>query len=152
MYLAELNIAFPKLERDDPKFAFFFDNIDKINNLASRMDGFVWRYGEDGKDLPPDQTPWPNAVVNMSVWENPKGLEHFVWNTVHKNIYDRKEEWFEAIESHFFAMWWVEEGHVPTLDEAKIRLDRLNEEGNSEFAFGWSHLPNVKLWQQQRCG
>jgi hypothetical protein len=50
-----------------------------------------------------------------------------------------------------FAMWWVDEGHQPTLQEAKERLEHMDVCGGSDFAFGWSHLPHVKLWQQARC-
>ena len=87
----------------------------------------------------------------MSVWETPEQLEHFVWNTVHKKIYNQKADWFKIMDSHHLVMWWVNEGHQPSLEEAKERLDHLNAKGDSEAAFGWSHLPHVKLWEQQRC-
>jgi hypothetical protein len=48
-------------------------------------------------------------------------------------------------------MWHVEEGQRPTLEEAKVRLDHLDLNGNSDYAFNWSHLPHIKLWQSQRC-
>ena len=60
-------------------------------------------------------------------------------------------EWFALMEKQHFVMWWVDEGHQPTLDEAKARLDHLDRHGDGDFAFGWSHLPHVKLWQQARC-
>ncbi len=93
----------------------------------------------------------PDTLLTLSVWETPQQLEHFVWNTVHKQIYNRKADWFKQMKSHHLVMWWVEEGHKPSLEEAKERLDHLNSKGDSELAFGWSHLPQVKLWQQQRC-
>ena len=37
-------------------------------------------------------------------------------------------------------------------DEAKERLDHLGAHGDTEFAFGWSHLLHIKLWQAKRCG
>ena len=49
-------------------------------------------------------------------------------------------------------MWWVEEGHRPTLHEAKERLDHLTAHGHSDHAFGWEHLPHVKAWREKRCG
>lgn len=149
MHLAELNIAAPKFPLDDPRIADFVDNIDRINALAAKMPGFVWMHKDDSGHATP--TPWPDAVVNMSVWETPRQLEHFVWNTVHKRIYQRKAEWFDAMASHHFVMWWVPDGHRPTLDEAKERLDHLNAHGNTDHAFDWAHLPHVKLWQSQRC-
>lgn len=153
MHLAEINIAVPKVELDDPRIADFMDNLDRINGLAQKMPGFVWMMKDESGNATEIETPWPgNLIANMSVWETPEHLEQFVWNTVHKRFYNRKGEWFEAMKSHHFAMWWVEEGHEPTLWEAKERLDHLEKHGDSDTAFGWSHLPHVKLWQQQRCG
>ncbi|MGL4489921.1 MAG: DUF3291 domain-containing protein, partial [Rhizobiaceae bacterium] len=73
-------------------------------------------------------------------------------NTVHKQIYAKRAEWFSAMKMEGFVMWPVDEGHIPSLDEAKARLEYLNTHGNSDHAFGWGHLPRVKLWQQAKCG
>ena len=67
-------------------------------------------------------------------------LERFVWATVHKQFYNRKTEWFEKRRSRISCMWPVEDGHIPDLDEAMARLDYLSEHGDSDHAFGWSHL------------
>ena len=152
MHLAQLNIAKPKYANDDARFAEFMDNLERINGLGESMPGFVWIHKDDtghAMDMP---TPWPDAAANLTVWETPEHFEHFVWNTVHKQFYNKKANWFKEMSSNHFVMWWVEEGHLPTLEEAKERLDHLDKHGNSDFAFGWSHLPHVKLWQQQRCG
>ena len=50
-----------------------------------------------------------------------------------------------------FVMWWVPEGHRPTLDEALARLDHLQKNGESDHAFGWSHLKEARLWQHNGC-
>ncbi len=153
MYLAQLNIAASRFDLDDPRMADFVANLDRINAAAEAMPGFIWRFKDDSGTSVDAETPWDdNVIVNMGVWETPEHLEQFTWNTVHKRFYSRKTEWFEAMKSHHFVMWWVEEGHEPTLEEAKARLDHLDQHGNSDHAFGWSHLPQVKLWQQQRCG
>ena len=153
MHLAEFNIAYPKFPLEHPRMADFVSNLDRINCLAEKMPGFVWRLKDESGNSTEMETPFePDAIVNMSVWETPEQLEHFVWNTVHKQIYNRKQEWFSVMDSHHFVMWWVDDGHEPTLEEAKERLEHLNENGNSDHAFDWSHLPHVKLWQEQRCG
>ena len=153
MHLAEFNLSVWKIDPDsDPVSRGFLDNIGKVNALAERSPGFVWRLKDENRDAE-GRTPLggPETLVTLSVWESPEHLEHFVWNTVHKQIYRRKGDWFKQLENHHLVMWWVEEGHRPTLDEAKERLDRLDACGDSDHAFGWSHLPHVKLWQQQRC-
>jgi len=90
-------------------------------------------------------------ILNTIVWRDAADLEHLVWNTVHKRFYSQREKWFSVMKMEHFVMWWVDEGHRPALNEANARLDRHNELGNSDHAFGWSHLPQVKLWQQARC-
>jgi hypothetical protein len=155
MHLAELNIGRLKYEIGDPRIAEFVDNLGRINAMAERMPGFVWRLVGDGSnDGALEMRPFddPMMAVNMSVWETVEQLEQFVWNTVHKRFYARKAEWFELMSAHHFCMWFVEEGHIPTVDEAKARLDHLQAHGNSDYAFDWSHLEHVKLWQAQRCG
>ena len=152
MQLAELNIAVPKYDLDDPRIADFTTNIERINSLAGTMDGFVWMHKDETGHAMHLPSPWPDAIVNMSVWQGAAQLEHFVWNTVHKQFYNRKHEWFSTMKSHHFVMWWVEDGHKPTLNEAKERLDYLDAHGNTDHAFDWAHLPHVKLWQKQRCG
>ncbi len=152
MHLAELNIAFPAHPLDDPRMADFMDNLARINTLGTTMPGFVWLHQDDSGHAMHVPTPWPDAAANMTVWETAEQLEHFVWNTVHKQFYNRRLEWFSLMKSHHFVMWRVAEGHQPTLLEAKERLEHLDANGNTDFAFGWSHLPHVKLWQEQRCG
>ncbi len=49
------------------------------------------------------------------------------------------------------VLWWVPAGHHPTLEEALARLDHLNQHGNSDHAFGWSWLPQAKLWRARNC-
>ena len=87
----------------------------------------------------------PQFVSNLTVWNSVETLENFVWNTVHKTFYDRREIWFEALETQNFVMWHVEDGHQPTLEEAKARLDHLNEYGDSDHAFGWSYAAGKAL-------
>ena len=153
MQLAQLNIAQWKVDPAGPAGLKFVALLDTVNNAAERMPGFVWRYAEADAADPSTAGPFDDGtmIVNMSVWDTPAHLEDFVWNTVHKRVYARKDEWFAALGSQHFVMWWVEDGHVPTLEEAKARLDHLNEHGDSDHAFGWSHLPHIKLWQQARC-
>ena len=154
MHLAELNIAEWKVPEDSPQAQPFLRAIDAVNSVADRSPGFVWRLKDETGNAIRTDHPWSDrkVIVNMSVWEDPGALEHYVWNTVHRAIYRRKAEWFTTMKMAAFVMWWVEPGHIPTLDEAKARLDHLNEHGNTDTAFGWDHLDHVKLWQTQKCG
>lgn len=50
-----------------------------------------------------------------------------------------------------FVMWWVPEGHRPSLDEALERLAHLERDGDSDHAFGWRWLKEAQLWRTRAC-
>jgi hypothetical protein len=152
MYLAELNLARLIQPLDHPDSADFANNLDRINVLADRMPGFVWRFqDESGNATSVQAFDDPMVIVNMSVWETPEALERFVWGTIHRKFYERRDEWFQKMSSHHFVMWWVEEGHQPDLAEAKAKLEHLRAHGPSEEAFGWADLASARLWERSRC-
>lgn len=152
MHLAQLNIARQRFDIEDPRMRGFVANLDRVNAIAERSPGFVWRLvgeGNNATDIShPDAV---DAIINMSVWENAEALEHFVWNTVHKQIYSLKHRWFDPMAEAHFVMWYVPEGHEPTLDEAFARLDQLRRNGTSDQAFGWDGLPHLKRWMEEHC-
>jgi heme-degrading monooxygenase HmoA len=151
-HLAQLNIARLRHDLEDPKVAGFVDNLDRVNAVAERSDGFVWRLKDESGNATGIQAfKDPRMIVNLTVWESPEQLEKFVWQTVHKKVYQRKHEWMEVLDGMYFAMWWVEPGHAPGVAEAFERLDYLNEHGPSDYAFGWESLPQVQMWKEARC-
>jgi hypothetical protein len=132
--------------------AEFMGALDAVNALAERSPGFVWRLKDDSNNatnilVSAD----PTFLINMSVWETPEQLQHFVWNTVHKRIYQKKGNWFTPMRTPHFVMWWIAAGHIPTSAEALERLDHLTRHGSSEHAFGWESLPSVERVMSQRC-
>ncbi|MBX2805064.1 MAG: DUF3291 domain-containing protein [Hyphomicrobiales bacterium] len=151
-HLAQINIGRLLYPEGDERVAGFFANIDRINAAAERMPGFVWRLKDERGDATSiDPYGDPMIVVNMSVWQDVESLERFVWQTVHANIYRRKAGWFEAMSKPHFAMWWIEAGAMPTAQEGVERLDHLQQNGASEFAFGWESVASAKLWREQLC-
>jgi hypothetical protein len=155
MHLAELNIGRLLAPTGDPRVADFMNALDKVNGLGKRMPGFVWMMegsGEPGTgntDVKLDGD--PQFVSNLTVWEDAATLENFVWNTVHRQFYQRRAEWFEVLGKMHFVMWWVPKGHRPTLDEARDRLAHLEKHGDTEHAFGWTYLKEAQLWQTHSC-
>ena len=152
MHLAELNIGRLVAPTDDPRVAEFMNNLDKINGLGKRMPGFVWMMegsGEPGTGNTETKIDGdPQFVTNLTVWEDLPSLETFVFKTLHAKFMDRKAEWFEVLTQQHFVMWWVEEGHRPTLDEALERLDYRKQHGDTQDAFGWDWIRS----QQQAVG
>lgn len=143
MHLAELNIGRLLAPTDDPRVAEFMTNLDRINGMGKRMPGFVWM--SEGDDPSAGNTDNhigddPQLVFNLTVWEDLASLETFVYRTLHAKFMDRKAEWFEVLDQQHFVMWWVDEGHRPSRDEALARLEDLRQNGPSERAFGWDDI------------
>lgn len=150
--LAQLNIAEALDDMNSQRLVDFVSAIDRVNTVASRSPGFIWRWDENPEDhIDTRKVKDPRQIINMSVWETAEALEHFVWNTIHKKVYQKKAKWFDVPKQAHFVMWWIESGHKPTLDEALNRLELLRKNGPSEEAFGWESLPNIQLWKSQRC-
>jgi len=152
-HLAELNIGRIRYPLDDPRMADFVNNLDLVNGLAERSQGFVWRLkDENGSATSIRVFDDPLIIVNVSLWENAESLERYVWQTVHKRFYGRRHEWFDKFEGPYFVMWWVPAGHRPSIQEAIERLDHLKHHGPTDQAFGWESLPSAQLWKSARCG
>jgi Domain of unknown function (DUF3291) len=145
MHLAELNIGKFKYSTSDPRMADFMNNLDRVNALAERSKGFVWRLKGDNNNAT-EMRVGDDMAVNLSVWE-----EHYVFNTVHVQFYKRKQEWFDLMEKPHMVFWNVEEGHQPTLDEAYARLQHYEMNGSSDFAFGWADVMDVERMRSLRC-
>ena len=154
-YLAELNIGRLRSPTDDPRVAEFMGALDRVNGMGKRMPGYVWMMegsGEPGTGNTAAKLDGdPQFVSNLTVWENIAGLENFVWNTVHRAFYERRAEWFEVLGKMHFVMWWMPVGHKPTLDEALAKLALKQKNGDSDEAFGWSHLKDAQAWKTYGC-
>jgi Domain of unknown function (DUF3291) len=141
MHLAQLNIARMLAPADDPIMADFFANVPRINALAEAHKGFVWRLKDEEQDNATSLRPFDDdmLIVNMSVWETPEDLKVYAYQTAHAEIMRRRREWFERMEA-YMVLWWIPEGHIPTLEEAKEKLAYLKVNGESEHAFTFKSL------------
>jgi len=150
MHLAQLNVGYFRYPTDHPEMAEFMDNLDRVNELAERSPGFVWRLMGDNNNATEFRI-GDDMAVNLSVWENPRTLEDFVFKTVHARFYRKRENWFKKMDKPHMVFWWVEEGHRPDLDEAYRRLEHYTKNGPSEHAFGWAEVMDIERWRSQRC-
>ena len=135
-HLAQINISRLKYPVDHPQIAEFVDNLDYINRLAEKSPGFIWRL-KDASGNATDINPFsdPMIIINMSVWENVASLKAFAFYTEHIQFMRKRNQWFEKLNGPNMAMWWIEPRHVPTVEEAKMRLQLLEESGDSPQAF-----------------
>lgn len=135
-HLAQLNIARFRLPQEHPDNKEFIDNLDRVNAIAEMQDGFIWRFTGEGNDAMDIQAfDDVNIASNMSLWSSLESLGAFVYrNKDHREIMRRRSEWFNKIDFHL-VLWWVPIGHLPTLEEAKLKLELLSTEGPSPKAF-----------------
>jgi heme-degrading monooxygenase HmoA len=135
-HLAQINIARARAPLDDPLLADFIAALDEINALADGSPGFVWRLQTEAGDAtalrPFDDE---RIIVNLSVWESLEDLKTFTYRGAHADVMRRRSEWFEKFEGFYLALWWINAGHLPTVEEAQERLEYLNQHGASERAF-----------------
>lgn len=138
MKLAELNVGYALYPLEDPRMAGFMDNLARINALAERSPGYIWRLQSDSGNATDLEVPGDaQMIANMSVWEDVASLGNYVFNTIHARFYEQRPTWFENMTGHHFVMWWIEDDHTPTLDEAMSRLAHLQTHGSGDHAFGW---------------
>jgi hypothetical protein len=137
--LAQLNIAKMIFDPDGPEMQDFNDALDPVNALGEASRGFVWRLKSD-EEIPKEDLIFddPSWIVNLTVWKNLDSLMAFVRSDLHLSIMKRRREWFSAISEATMVLWWVPEGHIPTVAEAQERLEALRKNGPSEYAFGFS--------------
>ena len=152
MHIAQLNLGKFKYPTSDMRMADFMNNLDRINALADRAVGFIWRLKSDGSNNATDlRVSEDEYAVNMSVWTDAKSLENYVFKTAHAQIYRRKAEWFDLMEKPHMVFWNVAIGHIPSLTEAMDRLQDLQTNGPSESAFGWAEVMDTERMRSLRC-
>lgn len=137
MHLAQLNISrmfAPSI--DHPLMADFVAQLDAVNALAEASDGFIWRLKGDGGNAT-DIRGFDDEriIVNMSVWESAEALQAFVFRSMHTDVMRDRRKWFEKPAELTTVLWWIPVGHRPTLDEAKQKLQQLNQDGSGPNAF-----------------
>ncbi len=162
MQLAQVNIGRLRAPADSPQIAEFAAALDRINGLADRAAGFVWRHSaaghlgagaidtaghlgagaidtaghlRAGAVTPVDSGADPLLIVNLSVWTDYPHLHDFTYRTAHMHYLRRRLEWFERLEPPVTALWWVPDGERPGPGQAMARLHVLRRYGPTPQAF-----------------
>jgi len=143
-HLAQLNIAKARAEMTDEVMSGFVSRLDEINELADRSAGFVWRLQSDDGDATSIRVfDDPLLLVNMSVWEDLESLKNYVYRTAHVDLIRDRDAWFHKVQSSHQVLWWIPGGHLPSLEEAREKLELLDVQGPTEAAFTFAkpHMP-----------
>lgn len=137
MHLAQVNIAKRLAPMDDPIMQGFVNNLDNINAIADKSEGFIWRLKDEDKDLVASVFEDNTLIINMSVWEDLESLFKFTYQSGHIAVFKRKKEWFSKLKMMHMAFWYIPVGYEPTFQDAKNRLDYLNTHGETPYAFSF---------------
>ncbi len=136
-HLAQINIA--KMIGDtitDPVMEKFVAQLDEVNALAEASSGFVWRLKDEGNNATSFNPYNDNRIiVNMSVWESLDHLIKYVYHGRHAEVLRSRRDWFVNFGKPFTAMWYIQAGKIPSVDEAIERLQSLQDHGPTPFAF-----------------
>lgn len=141
MYLAQVNVARALGPMDGAVMAEFVRALDPMNLLAERSPGFIWRLQDDGGNATALRVFDDGQIlINLSVWRSVEALRDYTYQSGHAHYVKRRKEWFSAFGRPHYALWWVEEGHEPTPEEARQRLDLLHDAGPTAEAFTFTHV------------
>ncbi len=142
-HVAHFNWATLLDDVGSPGVAGFVDAIGRVNALAERSDGFIWRSGDENVAAQAINWPLfddPRTIASFSVWETPEALRSFVYRTVHGAFYRRKAEWFVPGSGVNYVLWWVPVGTVPGFEDARRRVETIAQHGPTEHAFDFTWL------------
>ncbi len=135
-HLSQVNISRMIAPLSSPIMAEFVAQLNSINKLADESPGFIWRLKtEEGNATNIRVYDDELILFNLSVWESMDALKQFVYRSQHGKVMRNREKWFHKYEGINMALWWIPIGHIPTVDEAKKRLQYLNDYGESAYAF-----------------
>jgi hypothetical protein len=136
-HLAQINIGRLVAPLDDPRIASFLAQLDPVNALADSSPGFVWRLQSDaGNATEFTYNDDPLVIVNMSVWESLEALQSFVYGAQqHVAVFRERRKWFEKMTLPHYCLWWVPAGHIPSIAEARERLEHYQKHGPTPHAF-----------------
>lgn len=142
-HLVQANLAVELAPLDSPQLRPFMDALVDVNARADAAPGFVWRLQTEAGDATALRIFDGTLMVNMSVWESMDDLRAFVYrDPAHLAIMRRRREFFEQIKP-VNVLWWVPEGHRPTLAELEERYAHLRDHGPTPFAFGFQGAPDL---------
>jgi len=146
-HLAHANVAWMHGKINEPVMSGLASRIDEISRLAEESRGFVWR-------IPDSETSFTHLEVfredfpgfdparfffNMSVWENLEDLREYTLFSAHAEMIYERRQWLDSIAGANVALWWIPEGHRPTIAESVERLRNVRKFGPTSYAFTLRH-------------
>lgn len=140
-HIAQINIARMRAPLDDPVMSDFVAQLEEVNAHADESPGFVWRLADDSGGAATDIRPFNDdrILINMSVWETIEALREFTYRGRHSGLLKDRRKWFEE-GSTGIALWWIAAGALPSVEDAKRKLELLKANGPTAEAFTFKDL------------
>lgn len=134
--LAQINIARLVAPIDDPKIAASSPNWTPSTpwrRPRPASSGGCNPLAGNATDIAYNDDPF--VIVNMSVWQSVESLRDYVYNSGHVAVFRDRAMWFEKMSLPNYCLWWVPEGHVPTVAEGRERLEHYQTHGATPRSF-----------------
>jgi hypothetical protein len=149
LHIAQLNIGVLTHPRGAAEVAEFVNNVPRVNQLAERSEGFVWRCVDEQAAITAEGINFfdgdPRATFTLSVWETLSQFQAFVRRTIHGGFLRRRENWFVPLGVKTYVIWRIAAGHIPSLGEGLARLELIRKNGATEDAFDFEYIEQRKL-------
>jgi hypothetical protein len=126
--LAQANLSLLRHPPTAPEVAEYATAIERINALADRAPGFVWR-----SRVPVSED--ERLILNLSVWTSYLPLHEYTYRSAHGGFVRRRHRWFDRVQQPSTVLWWVPAGSRPTAGDGLARLRHLQRYGPSAKAF-----------------
>ncbi|HKQ70356.1 MAG TPA: DUF3291 domain-containing protein [Polyangiaceae bacterium] len=135
-----MSISLARVPMGHPEMQSFVSQLSHVNGLADCAPGFVWRLTtEEGNSTGVRGFENPLIYLNMSLWESIDALFDFVYKSPHVVPFRDRRQWFEPMDGPATVLWWVPQGHLPTVREGRERLELLARVGPTVDGFDFRH-------------
>ena len=140
-HISQANIALGRALLNDPIMQDFVNQLEYINSVADKSQGFIWRLQtEDGDATSAEVLDNPLIIFNMSVWESIENLYDYVYHSDHLSPLKSRKEWFEKMNRPHSVLWWIPAGSIPDIADGEHRLNLIHDKGPSPEAFTFTQL------------
>ena len=122
---------------ESPTTRAYYELGAEIFDVAAATDGFVAGRAPFGDPVPKvfDPTRHLVGMSTLTVWRDLESAFAFAYSGTHVAAFRRRGEWFVKRDWSAYVAWWVEDGDLPTAEEAIGRFEHLHANGSTPHAF-----------------
>lgn len=133
--LTHANIALAKYPFDSPQMASFFEQVERINQIAYNTEGFIDEPALIDKGSLFSE---PN-LLNVTRWHTIDALQNFTYRSDHAAVMQVRKQWFLPQDGAKYVLFWLPSDTAPTEEMIAKRIAKITKEGPSLDAFNFQH-------------